>query len=125
MTLRSASDSTAANCQRRSLSTAFAALGCALAIAACGSSDPTSSSRLTGQTRFAGELAFAKCMRLHGMSNFPAPKKVSDWTNKILRFNSGINLQSPAFQSAQTSCRHLLPGCGQSFITGLVAAPPG
>ncbi len=59
------------------------------------------------------------------MSNFPAPKKVSDWTNKILRFNSGINLQSPAFQSAQTSCRHLLPGGGQSFITGLVAAPPG
>lgn len=78
MTLRSASDSTAANCQRRSLSTAFAALGCALAIAACGSSDPASSSRLTGQTKFAGELAFAKCMRLHGMSNFPAPKKVSD-----------------------------------------------
>jgi hypothetical protein len=92
----------------------FAALGCALAIAACGSSDPTNStgsSRLTGQSKLAGAFAFAKCMRSHGVSDFPDPQ-VTGNRIQILGANSGINDRSPAFQSAQTSCKHLLPGGG-------------
>ena len=92
----------------------FAALGCALAIAACGSSDPTNStgsSRLTGQSKLAGAFAFAKCMRSHGVSNFPDPK-VSGNSIQIFGANSGVIVQSPAFRSAQTSCNHLLPGGG-------------
>jgi hypothetical protein len=50
-------------------------------------------------------------MRSHGVSNFPDPK-ISGRSIEILGSNSGINQQSPAFQSAQTSCTHLLPGGG-------------
>ena len=45
------------------------------------------------------------------MSTFPDPK-VSGHGIQILGSDSGINPQSPAFQSAQTSCKHLLPGGG-------------
>jgi hypothetical protein len=48
-------------------------------------------------------------MRSHGVSNFPDPGggggiKIPD--------GSGINPQSPAFQSAQRACASLLPGPG-------------
>ena len=83
-----------------------------MAITACGSSDPTnSSSGPAANTKFAGALAFAKCMRSHGVPNFPDPK-VSGNSIQILGPSSGISVQSPAFQSAQTSCKHLLPGGG-------------
>ena len=109
--MRSASDTRTASDHRRSLLIAFAALVCALAIAACGSSDPTSTSRLTGQSKLAGAFAFARCMRSHGVSDFPDPKATGNRI-EILGANSGINVGSPAFQSAQTSCKHLLPGGG-------------
>jgi hypothetical protein len=114
--LPSRSDNRAASSHRRRLPIAFAALGCALAIAACGSSDPTNSTKsssngLTGQSKLTGAFAFAKCMRSHGVSDFPDPK-VSGNSIQILGANSGINVQSPAFRSAQTSCKHLLPGGG-------------
>jgi hypothetical protein len=111
--LRSATDSRAPNYHRRRLRIAFAALGCGLAIAACGSSDPTrsSSSSVTGRGKFDGAFAFAQCMRSHGVSDFPDPKITGNFI-QILGHNSGVNEQSPAFQSAQTSCKHLLPGGG-------------
>jgi hypothetical protein len=110
--LRSATDTRAPNDQLRRLPIAFAAFGCALAIAACGSSDPTgSNSGLTGQSRLAGAFSFARCMRSHGVSDFPDPK-VRHNSIEILSSNSGVNVRSPAFQSAQASCRHLLPGGG-------------
>jgi len=109
--LHSASDTRAASDHRRRLLIAFAALGCALAIVACGSSDPTNSSGLTGQSKLAGASAFARCMRSHGVSDFPDPKVTGNHI-QILGANSGVNVRSPAFQSAQTSCKHLLPGGG-------------
>jgi len=112
--LPSVSDSKPESCHRRGLPLVFAALGCALAIAACGSSDPTNStrsSRLTGQSKLDGSFAFAKCMRSHGVSAFPDPK-VSGKSIQILGANSEVNVRSPAFQTAHTSCKHLLPGGG-------------
>jgi hypothetical protein len=110
--LRSASNSREASSHRRGLPIAVAAVSCAVAIAACGSSGPTnSSSGPTAKSKEAGALDFAKCMRSHGVPNFPDPK-VSGQGIQILGPSSGINLQSPAFQSAQTSCQHLLPGGG-------------
>jgi hypothetical protein len=72
--------------------------GLAIAIAACGSAAKptgTTSSNLTSR------LAFAKCMRSHGVSNFP------DGPNIPVAAE-----QSPAFQTAVTACRKLLPGGG-------------
>jgi hypothetical protein len=46
-------------------------------------------------------LQYAKCIRAHGVPNFPDP------TSQGLRISpsSGINLNSPAFQGAQKSCQ--------------------
>jgi hypothetical protein len=89
---------------------AVAAVSCALVIAACGSSGPTtSSSGPTAHRKEAGALAFANCMRSHGVPNFPDPNG-SGPNIQLLGSSSEIN--SPAFQSAQKSCTHLLPGGG-------------
>ena len=73
---------------------------------------PTTSSRgPTAQSKKAGALAFANCMRSHGVPNFPDPN-ASGPNVQLLGSSSEIN--SPAFQSAQTSCTHLLPGGGPS-----------
>ncbi len=110
--LRSASTSRAGSRHRRGHAIAVAAVSCAVAIAACGSSSPTNSSRgPTAQSKKAGALEFANCMRSHGVPNFPDPT-VGGNGIQILGSSSGINPQSPAFQSAQTSCQHLLPGGG-------------
>jgi hypothetical protein len=96
----------------RKLATTLAATGCAIAIAACGSSGPTNSaSDATANSRQAGAQAFAVCMRSHGVPNFPDPKAIGNHI-QILGSNSGVNTHSPAFESAQTSCKHLLPGGG-------------
>jgi hypothetical protein len=81
-----------------------------VAIAACGSSGPiTGSSGPTATSERAGALAFANCMRSHGVPNFPDPN-VSRPSVQFLGSSSEIT--SPAFQSAQTSCKRLLPGGG-------------
>ena len=79
------------------------AVGCAVALAACGSSGHAG-----GSAPNAG-LKFAACMRSHGVSNFPDP---SGGGGIQIPVGSGINPRSPAFQSARSSCANLLPGGG-------------
>jgi hypothetical protein len=67
-----------------------------------GSSDPTAASIV------ASGLAFARCMRSHGVPNFPDPK-VTGHTVRMFGPNSGVNPRSPAFQSAQQACQGPLP----------------
>lgn len=53
-------------------------------------------------------LAFAKCMRVNGVPNFPDPIP-----GRGLLFNAaGINPAAPAVRAAQAKCRTLLPGGG-------------
>ncbi len=52
-------------------------------------------------------LAFAKCMRSHGVPNFPDP----DAQGKIVA--SGLDTGSSTFHAAANGCRHLLPNGGQ------------
>ena len=87
----------------------MAAVAVSMAIAACGSGSPTSStaSGSAGRTNpdqaqmRQDTLNFARCMRSHGVSNFPDD----------LRFRNvpGINPSSPAFVTAQAACQKLLP----------------
>ena len=107
--LRGAGTSSAASRHRRGLPIALAAVSCAMVIAACGSSGPATSSTRPTATSKNGAIAFANCMRSHGVPNFPDPT-VSDNGIQLLGSRSEIN--SPAFQSAQTSCQRLLPGGG-------------
>lgn len=83
------------------------AVACAIAVSACGSSAKPTSSASSGGT--AG-IKFADCMRAHGVPNFPDP---GSGGGIQLSPSSGINPQSPAFQSAQGACQKLLPGGGR------------
>ena len=46
-------------------------------------------------------------MRAHRVPNFPDPTSAG---GGVQFFGTGINTQSPAFQSAQNACQKLLPG---------------
>lgn len=61
-------------------------------------------------------LAFARCMRAHGMPDFPDPQADGDL---IISGKSGIDLDpdSPTLKAAQTACKKYAPGGG--------AAPAG
>jgi hypothetical protein len=94
-------------------------LTAALGLAACGSSQPNAGGSTSTQNDPAGAakaLAFAKCMRSHGVSNFPDP------TGGELRLQvqktpnstsvNGVEVNGPAFQSAMQACHSDLPNGG-------------
>jgi hypothetical protein len=86
-------------------------------LAPSGQSYSTQGGSLT-QQQLAQFLAFARCMRAHGVSNFPDP------TAKGLSL-SGVDPNTPRFQAAQRACRLLLPNRGQGNVhsTGGFAKP--
>ncbi|MGH2888222.1 MAG: hypothetical protein ACRDNJ_01200 [Solirubrobacteraceae bacterium] len=86
---------------RRGLPRAGAALACAVVIAACGSSGATAGTG-TGSAptpkRFTdAALRFARCMRTHGVSNFPDPSTPGGGIH--IRIGPGLNPFSPAFKA--------------------------
>jgi hypothetical protein len=50
-------------------------------------------------------VAFSRCIRSHGMPNFPDPKV----SGQTVRMGSPRTIESAAFQSALRSCQRLLP----------------
>jgi hypothetical protein len=81
---------------------------CSLLIAACGSSgDPGSS-----HAGFDAGLAFSRCMRAHGVPNFPDPSSGGGGFRIQIKVGSGIDPFSPSFRAAQAACHKLLPGGG-------------
>jgi predicted small lipoprotein YifL len=73
----------------------------AMAIAACGASGPSSAAGTGSGDTLALALAFANCMRSHGVANFPDPGAP---------IPSGISKQSPVFRSAMQTCNRLRLG---------------
>jgi hypothetical protein len=53
-------------------------------------------------------LAYSKCMRSHGIKNFPDPKFSGNSTE--LSLPKGLNPNTPQFRAADTTCRKLMPG---------------
>ena len=84
--------------------TVMAAL--ALATAACGSSPAAgSSSSASASGNVSAALAFAQCIRSHGVANFPDPNadgKEPPGTKQAANSN-------PQYPAALDACRHLLP----------------
>lgn len=80
-----------------------AAVGCAVALAACGGSSHNSTNGGSGSKTNPG-IEFADCMRAHGVTNFPDPGAGGG-----IQIPTGANPNSPAFQSAQNACMKLLP----------------
>jgi hypothetical protein len=94
-------------------------LATALGLAACGSSQANTGGSTAAKNDPAGSskaLAFSKCMRSHGVSNFPDP------TNGKLDLQvqgtpdstsvNGVEVNGPVFQSAMQACRSDLPNGG-------------
>ncbi len=88
--------------KRRGRSIALAA-GCALAVVACGSSSKPRNA--TGSSGSAQAVAYADCMRSHGVQNFPDAS--SGGGSEI---PSTIDTQSPTYVSAHRACANLQPG---------------
>ncbi len=88
--------------------TAVALLSGAL-VAGCGSSSPRPTDGAAASASAAGAVesgvAFARCIRSHGVPSFPDPKV----SGRTVRMGSPTVVRSPAFQSAAHACERLLP----------------
>ncbi len=86
-----------------------AALLSGVLVAGCGGSSgsPTGGASTSASAASAVEsgVAFSRCIRSHGVPNFPDPKV----SGQTVRMGSPSTMQSPAFQSAAHSCQRLLP----------------
>jgi hypothetical protein len=84
-----------------------------LASAGCGSGSGSSRSGSPNDSRRGALVAFAACMRTHGLPNFPDPKAVRNGYGLTLGPETGIDPNSPQFKNAQQACRKLLPNGGR------------
>ena len=78
------------------------ASGCALAVAACGSSNKPRDT--TGSIRPAQAVAYADCMRSHGVQSFSDADSGGGF-----EIPSTINTRSPMYISAHQACAKLQP----------------
>jgi hypothetical protein len=97
--------------------------GVALVAAACGHSSSShvaqlatttargssSSSTSAPSTQQNGALAFSRCMRSNGVTNYPDPNRGGELAKKTPQ---QLGVSNSQFQSAQTACIHLLPNGG-------------
>jgi hypothetical protein len=91
---------------------ALALIALAVPLAACGSSSPTSTVG-AASSKYSQFLAFAQCMRAHGVPNFPDPPSSGGGAAIDAGPGTGLDPNSPAFKSAQQACHTKLPNKGQ------------
>jgi len=71
----------------------------------------TTAATTTTQNGAAALVAFARCMRSHGVSRFPDPSTIQPQALKAtVQHLAVIN---PRFPAAQSACKHLLPNGGR------------
>jgi hypothetical protein len=98
---------------------ALAVLAAAVAVltAACGGSPSSATgAALTGSADYRAELAFAQCMRTHGVPGFPDPNPSGGFS---VSGQLNGNPAGPAAQ-AHNACQHLLPSGSATTSTGTV-----
>jgi hypothetical protein len=97
-----------------------AAIGCALALGACGGSAGYNPAAATNPNSSTGPFALSQCMHSHGIKNFPDPSNGSGGPGLSLATSpgsgtviaDGITFSGPAFETAAKACAKLLPGGG-------------
>lgn len=104
-------DKTGGNRSLRRAGALAAVAAVAVLAAACGGSAPPSQSAPT----YVQVLALTKCMRSHGVPNFPDPDASGGYSltaNGSLTGAGGssVDINSSQAQAAYGDCRHLLPG---------------
>ena len=70
--------------------------------------DPSSSQPSGASAQQSGALAFARCMRSHGVPNYPDPTS----SGLVKESLQQLGVSSSRFQSASSDCSHLLPNGG-------------
>jgi len=107
-------------------------LAAAVLIAGCGSSNSSSGSSGSGASasKQSRGIAFAACMRSHGVPNFPDPSASGggvqiqasqrSGSGQTLTVN-GVPVSAPAFQSASQACNSKLPHGGKGPPGGITA----
>jgi hypothetical protein len=75
-------------------------------------------------TNYVDTVAYAQCMRTHGVPNMPDPTSNGSFLLKggVLNGVRGINPHSSQYQKSDKACRHLLPNGGQSTPAELAQA---
>ena len=91
-----------------------ATAGLALLAAACSSGSPSSTGSSGspdpgGSANHPSAVAFASCMRSHGVPNFPDPSGSGALPKTSPQ---RLKVSSSQFQTAQRTCQHLLPATG-------------
>ncbi len=67
----------------------------------------TGPSQAEVQQQIVKDLKFSKCMRSHGLPNFPDPKETSQGIS--ISSAHPVDVNSPQFQAAQKDCRSFIP----------------
>ena len=85
-------------------------------VAGCGSSTPPNTgTQQSASTPGGAAFAFARCMRAHGVTNFPDPQVSSNGTSTSIRQVAPASaVAAPQFKSAQKACGGLAPGPGNA-----------
>ncbi|HWF25399.1 MAG TPA: hypothetical protein VG275_08130 [Solirubrobacteraceae bacterium] len=96
----------------------LASASVALLVAGCGGNAPSSTTSAGGpssRTLDADAYKFSRCMREHGVSNFPDPRIINQ------PGHSGVGIAvtpaltgSPQFKTAQHACQGIVPGPGNN-----------
>jgi hypothetical protein len=93
------------------------ALALAVLVAGCGSSNGPGSSTASSGGSQATALAYTRCMRGHGIRDFPDPT-TPPGGGVSFQVNGGagsdLNQSNPAFRAASQACRTLSPGGQQA-----------
>ncbi len=101
---------------------ALVAVGLALLVSACGGSPASHVAQLTSSTtrstssataapaKPSGALAFAGCMRSHGVPRYPDPTRAGLVKETLQQ----LGVSSTRFRSASSACDHLLPNGGSA-----------
>lgn len=83
------------------------AAGLAVLAAGCGGSGGGAPSAASAPTSSGGALAFARCMRSHGVTSFPDPTGGGQIPKPLVV--EARNADPSRFDAANAACRHLLP----------------
>jgi hypothetical protein len=94
---------------------AAALIPVSLLMAGCGSGQSVSAGGASEagapqSARYVDAVKFARCMRAHGVPQFPDPQNPGGFSSSAL---DALNASSPAFISATSTCDRLLPNEGQ------------
>lgn len=97
-------------------------IAAAILITACGSSSSNTTNDVATGGKQANQIAFASCIRSHGVPNFPDPTSNGNGGIQISATQrsgsgssmsvNGVPVNGPTFKRAMTACRRYLPNGG-------------